>query len=200
MPGSEETVIETNGQTTPSVEELMERIAAAEERATQAESRASKAEEDSKKYKGANDKLSKENADYKRKNRQDMSETEQRIAELEEALKAEKESREQAEKENSYNKALSAYKGIEDSKVVEQLIDAVSDGDHQAIAKIINDEVQKAVKEEVNKAKAEWQKSQTPANAGTGSKGDDKSKPEKLVERTRRKNAREGNSIISNYL
>ena len=57
---------------------------------------------------------------------------------------------------------LKAYKAITDEKVVETLIEAVSESDHNAIAAIIENQKKAAVKE----AQAEWLKSRPQANAG----------------------------------
>ena len=48
-------------------------------------------------------------------------------------------------KELNHNKALSAYKSISDEKIVDDLIDAVTNADHNAIAQIIAKECEKAV-------------------------------------------------------
>ena len=56
------------------------------------------------------------------------------------------------------------YKNLSDETTIEQLIDAISDADHNAIASIISAEKQKAVKE----AQAEWLKSRPQISSGTG--------------------------------
>ena len=48
------------------------------------------------------------------------------------------------------------------------MIDAVSEGDHQAIATIMNNEIEKAVKEAIKAEKVKWLKENPPVNAGTG--------------------------------
>lgn len=114
---------------TPSTEELMAQIA--------------QLTSDRDKYKTANDKLSKEAAEAKRRERDRMSEEEKQA----EAQRARDEQFEQLLAENNRMKAFGAYKDIPDEKVVGKLIDAVSDADHTAIAKIISDECKKAVAE-----------------------------------------------------
>ena len=138
------------GESSPTVDELLAQLALA------------KAE--SAKLKSANDKLSKESAEYKRQQRATMTAEEQKNAEIEEKIKALTERAELAEKENNHNKAVAAYKNLSDETTIEQLIDAISDADHNAIASIISAEKQKAVKE----AQAEWLKSRPQISSGTG--------------------------------
>lgn len=127
--------VTTNPDTTgtetsaPSTEELMAQIA--------------QLTSDRDKYKSANDKLSKEAAEAKRRERERMTEEERRVEEQ----KLRDEEIEAIKAENARMKALGAYKDIPDEKVVGKLIDAVSDADHMAIAKIISDECKKAVAE-----------------------------------------------------
>lgn len=193
---------EVTNDNTPSVEELMERIAQAEARVKDAEERASQAEKDSKKYKNANDELSKENAERKRKERQSMSEEGQKLADAEERAKKAEERLLEIEKEMSRTKGLATYKDLsEDNKVVENFFEAVSDNDHDFVMKFITDLI-KATKEETRKETlAEVQKNQPQTNAGSSNAGDGLTKAEQLVERTRKPNVKQGNSsIISNYL
>ena len=138
------------------LDEILERLA-------QAEAKASQAEVENEKLKRANDKLSKENAENKRQVRASMTADEQAKAELDEKIKALTERAEAAEAENNHNKAVAAYKEISDDKIVEQLIEAVSENDHVSIAKIIANERTKAVKD----AQAEWMKSRPAVNNGT---------------------------------
>lgn len=135
---------------TPSVEELMAQLA--------------EANAEKEKYKNANDKLSKSEAEMKRKLRATQTAEEQKKEEEEEAKRIAEEEKETMRKELNHIKAVAAYKNIPEEKTVELLIEAVSEVDHSAIATIIENEKQKAVKE----AKAEWQKSRPHANAGTG--------------------------------
>lgn len=137
-----ETVVEENN--TPSTDELMAQIA--------------QLTADRDKYKTANDKLSKENAEAKRKERDRMTEEEKQA----EAQKARDEEFEATKAELNRIKAVSAYKSISSEKVVENLIEAVSNADHNAIALIIENEIKAGVKV----AQTEWLKSRPQANVG----------------------------------
>ena len=68
---------------------------------------------------------------------------------------------ENAMKELNHMKAVSAYKNVSE-KSIETLIEAVAEGDHSAIATIIDNEVKAAVAA----AKAEWMKTRPTVNAG----------------------------------
>ena len=115
-------------------------------------------------FKASVNKLTKEAADRKREERAKMSEDEKRKADQEEEFNRLKEQAEADAKELNHLKAVTAYKGI-DEEVVEKLIDAVSDKDHNAIAAIIDKVVEKAVKDK----EAEWKKSRPAAFIGDGS-------------------------------
>lgn len=147
---TETTAAETNAktETTPTVEELAAQIA--------------QLTADRDKYKSANDKLSKESADYKRQLRAKQTEEEQLAEEKAEADRLQKEELENLKKELNHNKAVNAYKAIPDEKMVESLIDAVSDADHSAIANIL----EKYANAKVKEAQAEWQKSRPRVNMG----------------------------------
>jgi len=147
---TETTAAETNATTeaTPTVEELAAQIA--------------QLTADRDKYKSANDKLSKESADYKRQLRAKQTEEEQLAEEKAEADRLQKEELENLKKELNHNKAVNAYKAIPDEKMVESLIDAVSDADHSAIANIL----EKYASAKVKEAQAEWQKSRPRVNMG----------------------------------
>lgn len=148
----EPTGTKTQGQTnvtdTPTVEELMSQLAS--ERA------------EKEKYKNASDKASSEAAKYKKELRSKQTAEEQEAEAKAEADKARDEELEQLRKELNHNKAVSAYKAIQNEKTVEMLIEAVSENDHNAIATILENEKKVAVKE----AQAEWLKSRPQANAG----------------------------------
>lgn len=145
-----ETTVTENQQTTtnqadntaksPSVEELMAQLATAKA--------------DAEKYKNANDKLSKSEAEMKRQLRAKLTAEEQEAEAQKEAQRLADEERESMRKELNHIKAVNAYKSIPDEKVVENLIDAISDADHNAIAQIIANECKKAVAE----AEAKWLK------------------------------------------
>ena len=134
---------------TPTVEELMAQLAT--ERA------------EKEKYKSASDKASSEAAKYKKELRSKQTAEEQEAEAKAEADKLREEELESLRKELNHNKAVSAYKAITDEKVVETLIEAVSESDHNAIAAIIENQKKAAVKE----AQAEWLKSRPQANAGS---------------------------------
>lgn len=133
---------------TPTVEELMSQVA--------------QLTADRDKYKSANDKLSKSEAEMKRQLRATLSADEQKKAEEEEAKRLADEERESMRKELNHIKAVNAYKEISDEKVVESLIDAVSDADHSAIATIIANECKKAVAD----AEAKWLKDRPQVRNG----------------------------------
>jgi hypothetical protein len=135
--------------TTPTVDELMEQI-------TQLTA-------DRDKYKSANDKLSKESADYKRQLRAKQSEDERLSAEQAESQRIRDEEFEAIKAENNRMKAIGAYKSMSSEKVVENLIEAVSNADHNAIAKIFDAEIEARVKT----AQTEWLKSRPQANVGS---------------------------------
>ena len=147
---TETTAAETNVATeaNPTVEELAAQIA--------------QLTADRDKYKSANDKLSKESADYKRQLRAKQTEEEQLAEEKAEADRLQKEELENLKKELNHNKAVNAYKAIPDEKMVESLIDAVSDADHSAIANIM----EKYASAKVKEAQADWQKSRPRVNMG----------------------------------
>lgn len=137
----------TTEETTPTVEELMIRLKQVEAK--------------SEKLKTVNDKLSRENADYKREKRANQSAEQQKEAEREEAERLRNEENENMRKELNHIKAVAAYKNVSE-KSVDMLIEAVSDGDHGAIAKIIENEVKAAVAS----AKSEWMKTRPAVNTG----------------------------------
>lgn len=139
---------EAKNNDTLSVAELMEQLASA------------RADVD--RYKSANDKLSKSEAEMKRQLRATLSADEQKKAEEEEAKRLADEERESMRKELNHIKAVNAYKEISDEKVVNNLIDAVSDADHNAIANIIANECKKAVAD----AEAKWLKDRPQVRSG----------------------------------
>lgn len=146
---TETTVVEeTTTEATPTVEELSAQIA--------------QLTADRDKYKSANDKLSKESADYKRQLRAKQTAEEQQAEEKAEADRLQKEELENLKKELNHNKAVNAYKNVRDEKMVETLIEAVSDDDHNAIADIMEKYANARVKE----AQAEWMKSRPRVNMG----------------------------------
>lgn len=147
----ENTNVAENNATTqePSVSELMERLAAVE------------AERD--RNKTALDKALKDNGNLTKSLRAKQSEEEQKAEADAEAKKLMEEELENLRAENNRNRALSAYKSL-DEKTVDKLIEAVANADHSAIAKIFEAEVASAVK----KAEAVWLDGRPRVNAGVG--------------------------------
>lgn len=133
----------------------------AEIEALKAENEKEKAEKQ--RFKNSLDKTLKENAEKKRAERAKLSE-EERLAEERaeefERLKAEKEA---AANELNHLRAVTAYKTIE-PEMIEKMISAVNDKDHNAIAGYIDKIVEKAIKEK----EAEWKKSRPDAVIGNG--------------------------------
>lgn len=132
----------------PTVEELMAQLAS--ERA------------EKEKYKNASDKASSEAAKYKKELRSKQTAEEQEAEAKAEADRRRDEELESLRKELNHNKATAAYKSIQNEKVVESLIEAVSEADHSTIASIIEAEKKAAVKE----AQTEWLKSRPQVNSG----------------------------------
>ena len=113
-------------------------------------------------YKTANDKLSKSEAEMKRQLRAKLTAEEQEAEAQKEAQRLADEERESMRKELNHIKAVNAYKNIGEEKTVENLIEAVSDADHTAIAAIIEAETKKAVA----LAEAEWLKTRPRMQSG----------------------------------
>lgn len=139
---------DANIENAPNVDELMAQIA--------------QLTSDRDKYKSANDKLSKSEAEMKRQLRAKLSAEEQQAEELAEAQRLRDEEFEAMKSELNHNKAVNAYKAIPDEKMVESLIEAVSDADHNAIATIM----EKYANAKVKEAQAEWLKSRPQVNTG----------------------------------
>lgn len=132
---------------TPTVEELMAQLAA--EKATGL------------KNKQALDKALKEKGEITKALRAKQTAEEQEAEAKAEAERLQNEKYENAMKELNHMKAVSAYKNVSE-KSIETLIEAVAEGDHSAIATIIDNEVKAAVAA----AKAEWMKTRPTVNAG----------------------------------
>ena len=152
-----DTTVTENKQTTttpqadnsaPSVEELMAQLAT--ERA------------EKEKNKLALDKALKEKGDITKQLRAKQTAEEQEAEAQKEAQRLADEERDSMRKELNHIKAVNAYKSIPDEKVVENLIDAISDADHNAIAQIIENEKKKAVAE----AEQKWMKERPRVNHG----------------------------------
>lgn len=148
------TSVETNTtetkatETKPTVEELMAQLAS--ERA------------EKERNKLALDKALKEKGDITKQLRAKQTAEEQQAEEQAEAQRIRDEEFEAMKAELNHNKAVNAYKSIPDEKMVESLIDAVSDADHNAIANIM----EKYASAKVKEAQTEWLKSRPQANAG----------------------------------
>lgn len=148
------TSVETNTteakatETKPTVEELMAQLAS--ERA------------EKERNKLALDKALKEKGDITKQLRAKQTAEEQQAEEQAEAQRIRDEEFEAMKAELNHNKAVNAYKSISDEKMVESLIEAVSDADHNAIANIM----EKYANAKVKDAQTEWLKSRPQANAG----------------------------------
>lgn len=134
---------------TPTVEELMAQLE--NERA------------EKERHKSALDKALKEKGDITKQLRAKQSEDERLSAEQAEAQRIRDEEFEATKAELNRMKAIGAYKSISGEKVVENLIEAVSNADHNTIAKIFESEIEARVKS----AQAEWLKSRPQANVGS---------------------------------
>ena len=115
------------------------------------------------KLKSALDKALKEKGDITKQLRAKQSEDERLSAEQAEAQRIRDEELEATKAELNRMKAVGAYKSMSSEKVVENLIEAVSNADHNAIALIIENEVKAGVKV----AQTEWLKSRPQANVGS---------------------------------
>lgn len=115
------------------------------------------------KLKSALDKALKEKGDITKQLRAKQSEDERIAEEQAEAQRIRDEEFEATKAELNRMKAQGAYKSISSEKVVENLIEAVSNADHNAIATIIDNEIKAAVKV----AQTEWLKSRPQANVGS---------------------------------
>jgi hypothetical protein len=141
---------ETNAtENTPTVAELMAQLES--ERA------------EKERHKSALDKALKEKGDITKQLRAKQSEDERLSAEQAEAQRIRDEEFEAIKAENNRMKAIGAYKSMSSEKVVEKLIEAVSNADHNAIAKIFDAEIEARVKT----AQTEWLKSRPQANVGS---------------------------------
>jgi hypothetical protein len=138
----------TENQSAPTVDELMAQI----EQLTA----------DRDKFKNANDKLSKSEAEMKRQLRAKQTEEEQLASGKAEEERLRTEELEHLRKELNHNKAVNAYKTVSDNKMVENLIEAVSNADHNVIANILEQYASTKVRE----AQADWQKSRPRVNIG----------------------------------
>lgn len=118
------------------------------------------------KLKATLDKALKEKGDITKQLRAKQSEDERLSAEQAEAQRIKDEEFEATKAELNRMKAVGAYKSISSEKVVENLIDAVSNADHNTIAQIIENEKKKAATEAVAEAEAKWLKDRPRVNHG----------------------------------
>lgn len=137
----------TTEEQTPTVEELMAQLAA--EKAAGL------------KNKQALDKALREKGEITKALRAKQTAEEQEAEAKAESDRLQNEKYENAMKELNHMKAVSAYKNVSE-KSIDTLIEAVAEGDHSAIATIIDNEVKAAVAA----AKAEWMKTRPAVNAG----------------------------------
>ena len=158
-----------DNEETPTVEELMAQLA--EAKATGA------------KQNQALDKALREKGEITKALRAKQTAEERATEEKEEAERNKK--NKQVEKELNHMKAVSAYKSLSTEKAVENLIDAISDGDHNAVAALIENEVKSAVA----KAEAEWKKSRPRVNVGGSYTGMTKDQIMQIEDRAERRKA-----------
>lgn len=140
---------------TPSVEELMLKLEEANAKVDEANSRADR-------NKSELDKALKENGALKKEKRASMTEADRLAEEKAEADRVREEHVKELEARLNRSEAEKAYKFVTDDKMVESLIDAVSDADHSAIANIL----EKYASAKVKEAQAEWMKSRPRVNMG----------------------------------
>lgn len=124
--------------------------------------------EELRKAKKEKDKASSEAANFKKALRAKQTTEEREAEELAEQKRLADEERENMRKELNHMKAVSAYKEIQEEETVDLLIEAVSESDHSAIATIMRNEIEKAVKEAVKAERIKILKENPPANVGSG--------------------------------
>ena len=154
----------TNNLTETTVETKVTESQSTENNATVEELKAQLAAERAEKerHKTALDKALKEKGDITKQLRAKQTAEEQQAEELAEAQRLRDEEFEAMKSELNHNKAVNAYKAIPDEKMVESLIEAVSDADHNAIANIM----EKYANAKVKEAQAEWLQSRPQVNTG----------------------------------
>ena len=146
----------------PSVEELMSQLAEANNKLEEANNKLEEANNRADRNKSELDKALKENGTLKKEKRASMSEAERVAEEKAEADRLRDEHVKDLEARLNRSEAEKAYKSVSDEKMVESLIDAVSDADHIAIANIL----EKYASAKVKEAQAEWMKSRPRVNMG----------------------------------
>lgn len=170
---------QTGGSNTPSIEELMSQLA--------------KEKAEKTKLQNSYDKASSEAAKYKKELRSKQTAEEQEAEAKAEAERLREEETENMRKELNHIKAVAAYKGVSE-KSIENLIEAVSEADHSAIATIIENEVKAAVAG----AKAEWMKTRPRVNIGGEYSGMTKEQIMSIQDRNERRKAIAENSDLFN--
>lgn len=143
---------EKKDNNTPTIEELMAELA--------------KEKAEKQRMKKSLDKETSKNADLTKSLRAKQTDEERLAAEREEIERQAKEENEAMRDELNRMKAEKAYKSIDDEKTVNLLIDAVKDGDHDAIAAIIEAEKKKVATETESKINDEWMAKRPQVNAG----------------------------------
>lgn len=124
--------------------------------------------EELRKTKKEKDKASSEAANFKKALRAKQTTEEREAEELAEQKRLADEEKESMRKELNHMKAVSAYKNIKEAETIDLLIEAVSESDHSAIATIMQNEIDKAVKEAVKAERIKILKENPPAKVGTG--------------------------------
>lgn len=124
--------------------------------------------EELRKTKKEKDKASSEAANFKKALRAKQTTEEREAEELAEQKRLADEEKESMRKELNHMKAVSAYKNIKEDETIDLLIEAVSESDHSAIATIMQNEIDKAVKEAVKAERIKILKENPPAKVGTG--------------------------------
>ncbi len=166
-----ETTPQADNDSEPTVEELLAQLAA--ERAANA------------KNKQALDKALKEKGDVTKALRAKQTAEEQEAEAKAEAERIQNEKYEATVKELNHIKAVAAYKNFSSDNAIESMIEAVADGDHSAIAALIDNEVKAAT----TAAKAEWMKSRPRMNVGGEYSGMTKEQIMAIPDRAERRRA-----------
>lgn len=166
-----ETAPQSDSDNKPTVEELLAQLAA--ERAANA------------KNKQALDKALKEKGDVTKALRAKQTAEEQEAEAKAEAERIQNEKYEATVKELNHIKAVAAYRNFSSENAIESMIEAVADGDHGAIAALIDNEVKAAT----TAAKAEWMKSRPRMNVGGEYSGMTKEQIMAIPDRAERRRA-----------
>ena len=166
-----ETAPQSDSDNKPTVEELLAQLAA--ERAANA------------KNKQALDKALKEKGDVTKALRAKQTAEEQEAEAKAEAERIQNEKYEATVKDLNPIKPVAAYRNFSSENAIESMIEAVADGDHGAIAALIDNEVKAAT----TAAKAEWMKSRPRMNVGGEYSGMTKEQIMAIPDRAERRRA-----------